>query len=337
MSKAKNTSSIDDIVKKFGQVFQNAEVLKNEDRKIISASPMIDTIIGGGIPEGSFVVLSGKPALGKTSLALQIAANAQNTPSPFGDRKVFYLDIEGRIKTRDIYDNKRLNLDPERFQLVRSSSENIIYGEQFLTVAEQLIETYPGCVIIMDSISAICSSKRKATNLEEKVRDDGPVLMAAFCKRNSQIIGVNRSIVIGISHMIANQGMSKALWVETGGQKAQYQADVKLSGLYFKEWIEKEDRVGQQVFWSCGKAAIGPPGGEVGAWLRYGVGYDEVTEYIELACDVNIIEKKGSWFSYKDIKVQGLPKLIQAVRDDEKLYDELVKEVRAAYFDSEKP
>lgn len=331
-------SLTDDILKQFGDAFQNASILKEEKRIVIPTTPKIDLILNGGIPEGSFVVISGKPALGKSSLALQIAANAQKLPNEkFGERKVFYFDIEGRIKERDIFDNKRLNTDPEAFQLVRSSPGNILYAEEFLGIGEKLINAYPGSVFIFDSFSALSSKMRQENEFGKRFRDDAPMLLADFCKRISQVISINKSIVMGITHIIANQGMSRATWVEASGQKIQYQADVKLAGLYYKEWLDKEERVGQEVHWECHKSALGPPGGEAKAWLRYGHGYDEVIEYIEMAVDMGIVKKGGAWLSYGDVKLQGIAKFANYLTENPDVFDEISNDVRDTYFDLADP
>lgn len=329
----------DGLLKQFGQSLQSASILEEYNPQIIPATPKIDSIIGGGIPEGSFVVITGKPALGKSSLALQIAANAQKTPyidteGKEHTRPIFYFDIEARIKKRDIFDNKRLNLHPDHFRLVRSSNDNIIIGEDFLSIGEKLIHTCPGAIFIFDSFSSVCTRERLKEDVGKKVRDDAPLLLSNFCKRISQVLSVNKSLVIGITHIIANQGFGSSNWVEASGQKIQYQADVKLNGLYFQEWLHQEDRIGQIVHWQCSKSALGPPGGKTESYLRYGYGYDERTEYLEIAIDLGIIVKKGAWYEIEGKKIQGMENCVIYLEENPEIYKDIVDKIRGTYIAS---
>jgi predicted ATP-dependent serine protease len=122
----------DNLIKQFGSVAYNANRLKENSPQIISISPKINTILSGGIPEGSFVVLTGGPGVGKSSLALQIGANGQKQSSDWGQRTVYYFDIEARLKERDVFGNRALNTSENRFEIYGSQIGNIVTGDEFL-------------------------------------------------------------------------------------------------------------------------------------------------------------------------------------------------------------
>jgi GTPase SAR1 family protein len=82
--------------KQFGDVFMSAEDVVSRERVIIPTTPKLDIQLSGGIPTGSIVLISGKPSLGKSTLALQICKNAQQ--EEYGSRECYYIDVEGRLE-----------------------------------------------------------------------------------------------------------------------------------------------------------------------------------------------------------------------------------------------
>ncbi len=335
----RNSNNIEDaIIKKFGKVFVDAADLHTAPPKVIPTTPQMDIILSGGIPEGSFCLVSGPPKLGKSSLSLHFAGNAQKIDSEFGPRKVFYFDIEGRIKIRDI-SCKNLDTSPEKFTLIKSTKDKIITGEEFIAIGEELIRNVPGAIFIFDSFSAICTQARYDANIGDRFRDDAPLLLSSFCKRISQIIPVNKSIVIGITHRIANQGPGMKVWTEASGQKIQYQTDVKIKGTHVSPWNVGDSQIGQDVHWECETSALGPPGSKATCKLRYKEGYDEVSELVDLCVSIGRIKKAGAWFTMFDsdgkelTKTQGAEKMRAYLCNNTDIFEQLKKSVYNDFFD----
>lgn len=323
------------LISEFGDVFHTANDIKQNKIEIIPTTPKLDVVLSGGVPEGSFVVVSGPPGLGKSALSLHIAGNAQKVPSEWGDRKVYYFDIEGRLKSRDIFMNMNLDTSDERFEIIRSTRGKIMMGEEFVDIGEKLIKHKPGCVFIFDSFSALCTKSRHEEDIGKRFRDDSPLLLSAFCKRINQIIPVNKSIVIGITHRIANQGMGMKQWVEASGQKIQYQADIKLKGTHDTPWLVGTDQIGQEVNWECEKSALGPPHRKCACKLRYKHGFDEEAELLDLCVELNVVKKAGAWYKYqensesKEYKFQGAEKCVQEFKEN----PEFMQKIKKAVFD----
>ena len=109
--------TIEDVIKdKFGDILFGGEFITSSKSIIIPVSPSIDMMLGGGIPEGSLVIVTGLQKLGKTSLCLHFAGNAQdikyrNDMCPKEGRHVYFLNVEGRIKPRDLLGIKHLNIE----------------------------------------------------------------------------------------------------------------------------------------------------------------------------------------------------------------------------------
>src|SRR5688572_14462502 len=101
---------------KYKDCFLSADSLISAERTVINFSENLDMILGGGIPLGSFVVIAGQKKLGKTTSILHFCANAQKQGC-----KVYYLDVEHRLKPRDLKGIPGLDLSASKFQLIHST------------------------------------------------------------------------------------------------------------------------------------------------------------------------------------------------------------------------
>lgn len=317
----------EDVVKTFGEniiLTGNAIV----DKKVITipVSPSLDIILNGGIPEGSFVVLTGQPKCGKTTTSLDFAATAQK-PEYQGDikkpRNVYYLNIEGRLKKRDLEGIP--NLDLSRFHVIGSQQGKILHAEEYLQIAERIINEEPGSILIIDSYSALCTEAEITSDMDKMQRADGAKLLAKFCRKVANVIPVNKNIVIGITHLMGNPTGYGAEFKEKSGQAIAYQTDIKLRAKTFKPWMLSADstQIGQEIEWQVVCSALGPPGASITSYIRYGQGIDKHTELINFAVDLGLINKGGAWYTFEKEKFQGMEKLRQYFVDHSEKYKEL--------------
>ena len=125
---------------------------------------------------------------------------------------------------------------------------------------------------------------------------------------------------------------------EKSGQAIAYQTDVKMRAKTFKPWILSSDstQIGQEVEWQVLCSALGPPGGVITSYLRYGQGIDVYMELITIACDMGLINKGGAWYTLdfleetdKKTKLQGTEKIRQFLIDNPSAYEKLSKEIKA--------
>ena len=87
-----------DLIKEYGEVIHDASYITDNEADIISVGPKLDIALGGGVPEGSLFIMTGPEKVGKTVTALTFCSNAQKKK-----RKVYYGNIEGRLKSRDLH------------------------------------------------------------------------------------------------------------------------------------------------------------------------------------------------------------------------------------------
>lgn len=326
----------EDVVKNFGDdIILDGNAIVDKKNTIIPVSPSLDIILNGGIPEGSFVVLTGQPKCGKTTTSLDFAATAQK-PEYKGDlkdtREVYYLNIEGRLKKRDLEGIPGLNL--EKFHVIGSQQGKILHAEEYLQIAEKIINEVPGCVLIIDSYSALCTEAEITSEMDKMQRADGAKLLAKFCRKVANVIPVNKNIVIGITHLMGNPTGYGAEFKEKSGQAIAYQTDIKLRAKTFKPWTLSADstQIGQEIEWQVICSALGPPGGNITSYIRYGQGVDKYMEAITLASDMGLIHKGGAWYTLTGLpdkpKFQGTEKVRQYLLDNEPAYNELVKNIK---------
>ena len=327
----------EDVAKTFGD---NIILTGNSivDKKVLTipVSPALDMILGGGIPEGSFVILTGQPKGGKSVTALDIAATAQKLEYAYGSfkegRQVYYFNVEGRLKKRDLEGIKGLNL--ERFNVIGSQEGKILHAEEYLQIAEKVINEVPGSVVIIDSYSALCTEAEITSDMDKMQRADGAKLLAKFCRKVANVIPVNKNIVIGITHLMGNPTGYGAEFKEKSGQAIAYQTDVKLRIKKFTPWVLGSDnsQIGQEVEWQVICSALGPPGGTITSYIRYGEGIDKYTEIINLASDLGLIHKGGAWYTLNTIenkpKFQGAEKVRLFLLDNPEAYNALSKSVK---------
>ncbi len=323
------------LIKEFGEgIFVSGQSIVDNPSVTIPVSPAIDLMLAGGIPEGSFCISTGPPKVGKTTLWLDFAGTAQgmeyaNDLCPDG-RHVYFFNIEGRIKARDLAGIKSLDLSERWFTSIQSEPGNILTAEKYLSILEHLVNTKPGSIFVVDSFSQLCSGSRMDSSYADRFRDDVPLMLSSFCKKVSNVLPVNKCLILGVTHKIADQSRSMSPWMEASGRKLQYQMDVKLEATHRTLKPENNDNpIGQVVHWKCHSSSIGPPGRKAESFLRYNHGIDKEWEIIDMAVDIGIINKGGAWYTFPDeSKAQGKDKAADYLRENPETYTEISKQVR---------
>ena len=308
------------------------------DTKVINIpiSPSLDIILNGGVPEGSFVIFTGQPKCGKTTTSLYLAGNAQQPEYGYGSfkdgREVYYLNIEGRLKKRDLEGIPHINKD--KFHIIGSQQGKILHAEEYLQIAEKIINQVPGSVVIIDSYSALCTEAEITSDMGKMQRADGAKLLAKFCRKVANVIPVNKNIVIGITHLMGNPTGYGAEFKEKSGQAVAYQTDIKLRAKKFSPWkVGKEDtQIGQEVEWQVVTSALGSPGGNIVSHLRYGEGIDKHMELFSLAVDIGLIHKGGAWYTFSSLpdspKFQGAEKARDFLLSKPEVYKDLWDQIK---------
>ena len=286
------------IISKYGDVVRSGtEVLENiNSLNVIGVSPALDIALGGGIREGSVVVMTGDPKSGKTTTALHFASKCQQK-----GKRVIYVNTEGRLSRQNFDGIKNLNAD--NILIIESTDERVLSAEDFLNIIEYYINNDPGCLIIADSLSNMVPAVELEGEVRTGVRNALPRLLSMFFKRISGTLMKNKVMLICITHNIANTGGSPYAPQKMAdcGNMLQYQAGTNMVITHRGKWQVPKDtgpHVGQIANWSIKTSnAGGRPNSTAEGWIRYGIGVDEVQEIIQIACEFRLIKSAGAWYT----------------------------------------
>ncbi len=294
------------IIAKFGDIIQTGEkVLEDlKELKTIGVSPSLDIALGGGLREGSVVVMTGDPKSGKTTTALYFAAKCQTI-----GKNVIYFNTEGRITKENFTGIK--NLDPSKIKIIQSTDDKpLVSAETYLNALETYVKGTPDLVAIIDSASNMVPQDELDGDIRTGVRNSLPRLLSMFFKRISGDVARMKAILIFITHNIANTSGSRYApqKIADCGNMIQYQAGTNMVITHRGKWLasgaaSSEDdnsngpHVGQIANWVIKtSAAGGRPMSTAESWIRYGVGIDEAQEIAQLANQFSMIKRSGAWY-----------------------------------------
>lgn len=333
ISQLESLSTTDDIIKKYGAgVVINGQDILEQEKQVIGLSPALDNGLGGGIQEGSLIVISGPPRCGKSTTCLHFAGKCQRV-----GRRPVYVNAEHRTERRDL--NGIPGLDPKQIDIIQSRKGKILSAQDFLSIVETYLTQESSLLIIIDSISIMCDESEMTNDLGTYKMGGTSKLVSSFCRRMGPVIAVNKHIVICIAHLYANFNPKGRKWIEAIGGKVDYQISTKMRTEFFKSWSigsgEKETEIGQEIHWKIERTPLGPPNKEAVSYHRYGFGLDDVYENIKVAESLPFIIEKGGGGNYslnfmpEPVKIRGTENLITYFEenpDSAVLLDKAVKE-----------
>jgi|GEM_PF-659506 len=288
-----------DFLEKYGKIIENGQKVLDDllELKVISISPALDIALGGGLREGSVVVMTGDAKTGKSSTALYFAAKCQSL-----GKNVMYFNTEGRITKENFTGIK--GLDPSKITIVQTTDQNpVVSAEMYLNSLEHCIKNVPDLVCIIDSASNMVPQEELDGEIRTGVRNSLPRLLSMFCKRTSGDVHRNKAILIFITHNITNTAPASKYSpskVADCGVMIQYQAGTNMVITHRGKWEVPKDsgnHVGQIANWVIKtSAAGGKPNSTAESWIRYGIGIDETQEIAQLATQFSFIKMKGAWY-----------------------------------------
>ena len=318
------------LVSKYGDIIKSGtEVLENINQlEVISISPALDIALGGGIREGSVVVMTGDPKSGKSTTSLHFASKCQKK-----DKKVIYINTEGRLSKQNFEGIK--GLDSDKILIVESTDDRILTAEDFLNIIEYYINNDQGCLIIADSLSNMVPAQELEGEVRTGVRNALPRLLSMFFKRISGTLMKNKVILMCVTHNIANTGGSPYAPQKMAdcGNMLQYQAGTNMVITHRGKWQVPKDtgpHVGQIANWSIKTScAGGRPNSTAESWIRYGTGVDEVQEIMQIACEFRLIKASGAWYTIscavENVDDLCVKSILEANNVDPKNTDEVEK------------
>ena len=309
-----------DIEKQFGKgaVMKLGEQAHQKIDTISSGSISLDAALGiGGYPKGRIIEIYGPESSGKTTFALHAIAEAQKK----GGRAAF-IDAEHALDP--IYASKiGVNIN----ELLLSQPDN---GEQALEICEALVRSGAISVIVIDSVAALVPQAEIEGEMGDNHIGLQARLMSQALRKLSGSINKTKTTAIFINQLREKVGVLFGNPETTpGGRALKFYASIRLD-VRRAEQIKDGDRIiGNRTNVKVVKNKVAPPFKSASVDIMYGEGISKDGELIDLAVDINIIEKSGAWYSYNGEKIgQGKENVKIFLKNNPDIREKIEKQIR---------
>ena len=286
---------------------------------IPTGSMTLDMALGiGGVPRGRIVEVYGPESSGKTTVALSVIAQAQKAGG-----EAAFIDVEHA-------------LDPVYAQALGVNIDDLLVsqpysGEQALEIAEALIRSGAIDVIVLDSIAAMTTRAEIDGEMGDLHVGQLARLMSQAMRKLTAAISKSNCVAIFINQIREKIGVMYGNPETTpGGRALKFYSSVRIEVRKGEVIKSGTDVIGACTRCKIVKNKVAPPFKECEFDLMYGTGISRTGEVLDLAVDLDIIKKGGSWFSYKDKKLgQGRDNVKELLQNDEALMKEIEEQILA--------
>jgi len=313
--------AISQIEKQFGKgsIMKLGEQTKVDVDVIPTGALSLDIALGiGGIPKGRIVEIYGPEASGKTTLAIHILTEAQRK-----GEAVAFIDAEHAFDPT-YAKNIGLNMD----ELYISQPD---FGEQALEILETLVRSAAFGVIVVDSVAALTPRAEIEGDMGDSHMGLQARLMSQALRKITAISSKTGTTIIFLNQLRMKIGiMFGNPETTTGGNALKFYASIRMD-IRQKDKILKDGKlIGHSRKVKVVKNKMAPPFKEATFNMIYPKGIDKESSILDAALELGVVEKAGAWFKYGDIQLgQGREATSDFLREDKKLRDKIVKEVKA--------
>jgi recombination protein RecA len=285
---------------------------------ISTGSISIDYALGiGGMPRGRVIEIYGPESSGKTTLALQVIAEAQKA----GGMAAF-VDAEHAL---DAQYAQKLGVDLEN--LLVSQPDN---GEQALEIVEVLIRSASVDVVVVDSVAALVPKAEIEGEMGEAQMGLQARLMSQALRKLTGVVSKSKTTLIFINQLREKIGvMFGNPETTTGGRALKFYASVRIDIRRIASIKDGDQVIGGRTRVKVVKNKVAPPFREAEFDVMYGEGISREGDLLDLAVEKRIIEKSGAWFAYSGERLgQGRENVKQFLRDNPAMFKAIEDRVR---------
>lgn len=314
--------AITQIQKDFGEsaIMRLGDDTRMDVEAIPTGNLLIDRALGvGGFPRGRIVEVFGPESSGKTTLTLTVIAQAQRS----GGLAAF-IDVEHA-------------LDPQYARLLGVDLDNLLVsqpssGEEALQICETLVRSNAIDVVVLDSVAALVTKQELAGEIGDSTVGTQARLMSAAMRKLTALISKARTSCIFTNQIREKIGvMFGSPETTPGGRALKFFSSVRVDIRRIGQ-IKATDGtvIGSRTKVKIVKNKVAPPFRDAEFDIMYNEGISSVGSLIDLAQEFDIIQKRGSWFSYDGNQLaQGRDATKTVLKEDEALYKEIEDKVKA--------
>ena len=281
----------------------------------------LDLALGvGGIPKGRVVEIYGPESSGKTTVALHMVAEVQKLGGIAG-----FIDAEHAL---DPVYAKRIGVDVDNLYI--SQPDN---GEQALEITETMVRSGAIDIVIVDSVAALVPKAEIEGDMGDSHVGLQARLMSQALRKLTGIISRSNCIVIFINQLREKVGISFGNpETTTGGRALKFYASVRLDVRKGETLKQGGVMIGNHTKVKVVKNKVAPPFKTAEFDIMFGKGVSREGNILDLAAEVNTVQKSGAWYSYNGEKIgQGRENAKKYLRDNPEICEEIEKKVRAHY------
>ena len=313
-------TALSQIEKDFGKgtIMKLGENAHMNVEAIPTGSLTLDLALGiGGVPKGRIVEIFGPESSGKTTVALHIAAEVQK----LGGEAAF-IDAEHAL---DPFYAKALGVNIDNLLVSQPDS-----GEQALEITDALVRSGAVDVVVVDSVAALVPQQEIDGEMGSSHVGLQARLMSQALRTLSGSISKTNCVVIFINQLREKVGvMYGNPETTTGGRALKFYASVRIDVRKVENLKQGDEVFGNRVKCKVVKNKVAPPFRVAEFDIIYGKGISKAGEIIDVAIELGIIQKSGSWFSYNGEKVaQGKENTKKAIAENEALMKELEEKIK---------
>lgn len=324
-STAERQKALDAALSQIERAFGKGSVMKlnggplAQVETVSTGSLGLDIALGiGGLPRGRIIEIYGPESSGKTTLALQVIAEAQKMGGTCA-----IVDAEHAL---DPTYAKKLGVNIEELLISQPDA-----GEQALEIADTLVRSGALDVLVVDSVAALVPRAELEGEMGDSHMGLQARLMSQALRKLTGSISRSRTIVIFINQIRMKIGvMFGSPETTTGGNALKFYASVRLDIRRIGSIKDKEIVVGNQTRVKVVKNKMAPPFRQVEFDIMYGEGISKTGELIDLGVAGNFVEKSGAWFAYDGQRIgQGRENAKQFMKDNPQVAAKLEAQIRA--------
>ncbi len=288
---------------------------------VSTGSPSLDLALGvGGLPRGRVIEIYGPESSGKTTLALQVIAEAQKV----GGVSAF-VDAEHAL---DVDYAKKLGVKTEDLLISQPDA-----GEQALENVETLVRSGALEVIVVDSVAALVPRSELEGDMGDATMGGQARLMSQALRKLTAVIAKSKTILIFINQIRMKIGvMFGNPETTTGGNALKFYSSVRLDIRRIGAIKKGDEILGNRTRVKVVKNKVAPPFKKAEFDIMYGRGISREGDILDIATNSGIVERSGTWYSYGEDRIgQGRDNALNYLKDNPKIYKNIEKAVWAEF------